>query len=374
MENKLGRLLEESIKPSLVENITKLESDYEENLNIYKSKLVEEFEVIFKNINENFEDIEVGVLMVTPLRTRLYNNNYKIPIYVYDESWYLSKKSYKVGEIDGEYVYKHHTNMNSTLNGYKKYGLEIIAPEVEILVREQLNQFTNYLTEILRYSISEITELEEYKKLNKCERLEIRCGEYYEPGSLIGVETTDKDYEELREELKERFKNSTKGVYFKDLKGIELKNEVYMDFDLIYADFRDSKIENFIMANSNMSGINFSNSKLKNTRITMDILHNGKFENCEISESEFVFCFGTKGVGIHEKGSLNPGYYGTSFKNSTIENVEFVSCILIGADFSGVRFKNVTFSECQLHNSLFDKKSVELLNLSEEQKASIKLL
>lgn len=156
--------------------------------------------------------------------------------------------------------------------------------------------------------------------------------------------------------------------------------------------FVDSVIDSMVLGGSNLYGMHFSRTHISNCRFPSctfslmrseeeSLFENVEFSNaslsCAVNNSRFLRCRFDGGqfnddcritaefiesdfVGVRWQGSLRDArFYRCNFNNCffssihLLQNVEFVECSFVYADFRGVKLHNVRFDHSDLRNATF---------------------
>jgi uncharacterized protein YjbI with pentapeptide repeats len=112
-----------------------------------------------------------------------------------------------------------------------------------------------------------------------------------------------------------------------------------------------------------LAGRDFSGFPLSRRRVTNAILDDSAFVGADLSYSIIVESFGA-GCDFSRANMSNMFFYktsltaGTVFTGASMTDVIFVQCEINNANFSGTDLSTVTFLDCNLGGSTYDKGTV----------------
>lgn len=191
--------------------------------------------------------------------TNILRYEYKYNIYIYDKNWYLSG-DIKILEYDMSFIYKHFEEMREILLKERKgYIFKINDTDINNLMF--ISKFNFYVVSLMRNSIVELTETEEFKALNKDNEFNIHTGKFYDKFDIIYIESKYKNIIKIKRKIEKEEKYVNK-----DLKNLELVDINFKAYDLRWTDFR--------------------NSELINLNLSYKILVGAKFENCKFTKNQ----------------------------------------------------------------------------------------
>jgi uncharacterized protein YjbI with pentapeptide repeats len=368
----LDKFYENDVNPLFKEALNNLENDFQQNRKELKKAFIHSFKGICVNIKEEEKSgrIKTGFIIYNLLRTRIIQHKYEYMVIVYDRDWYL-KDGIKAGEFDVSFFYRHFEDVwQKLLKIFRKYVMQISIADVERIMFDHLDYFHKYVVELMRYSLIDALDTDEYLALDKEEIVEIQSGEYYEPCDIIHMEHKGKNHIEIKKWLDE---NKKMDYCFQDFRGIDLCNLHYHGIDLRYTDFRDSRLDGVNIFTGLLMGTKFKNSSMKDANLMVCMIHDANFENADMTGAKFQYC-----VTFTGKNEVNrwkyTGFTGTSFKNSILKGADFTRATIIGADFEGADLTGAIFDEAKLYRSRFTKNQLEQIKLTKEQLEQIKVI
>lgn len=366
----LTTFTEKEVEPLLMQVLAELEVSFQQNKEPLKKAVVESFRVICKNIEENKDSMEVGFMIYTLLRTKILQRDYQYVVMIYDKEWYLHD-GVEVGTLDVSFIFGYFERFwQELLKASKKYILQISIVDVEHMVLNYLEPFHEYVLELLRYSLIEVTETEAYKLLNKAALFQIQSGEYYEPCDLVHIEGQEKNVLQIRKWLKE---NERSTYCFQDFKEMDFKDLTYSNCDLRYTDFRGSDLEGINLRISLLIGTKFKGCGMKGANLMTSMIHNANFEQADLTEANLQYCVAF--VGKNEMNEWKTvGFTGTSFKGSNLKRASFKGATLSQVDFRGACLEEADFEEATLYGSLFTSEQIKQCRFTEKQLEQMKIV
>ncbi|WP_250278935.1 pentapeptide repeat-containing protein [[Clostridium] colinum] len=354
-------------EPILKETLENLEEDFQQNIEEYKKEFILNFKNISEKIKKEHSDTRIGYLSYNLMLTKIINKNYKYDIYIYDKEWYL-KGDIKIGEYNVEYIYKHYQKMwDKLLKEGKGYIFKINNTDINNIMLKIVDNFHKYIVSIMRNSIIELTETEEYNNLNKENIFNIHSGKFYDIYDLIYTENFNKNPIKIKKWLNKKLPEE---YCNKDFKNLVLNNFNLGKCDLRGADFRKSELKESDLSYSILNGAKFKEADLRNSNIISSFLSEVNFENADLSDSKMTYC-------IMRKGKINDevevGYLGANLINTNLTNVDFRSSRFEVVDFRSAIIENTNFEECIFQECKFKKEQILNLNFTKEQLEGIKL-
>ena len=368
----LEKFYEKEVTPLLQEILQQLEEEFQQHKDELKVGFLESFETICQQIKmiQEREHMPIGFMMYNLLRTRLLQRKYTYSVRVYDEEWYL-KEGISVGDWDVSFFYQYvELFWQRLLKQAQKYVMKISVLDVERIVLNELEDFHDYVVELMRYSIIDAVELETYLALEKANIFRIQAGEFYEPCRAVHIEKIEKNELKLKNWLK---KNERKSYCFEDFTHLNLSDFQCTNMDLRYTDFRGSTLESVSLRGSVLVGAKFKSCQMKEADLVACMLQNATFQQADLAGANFSFC-----VAFTGKSEATPwkkiGFTGTSFKDSRLQGAHFKGATLCGVDFTGADLTDADFEEAQLYSSRFTRKQLEVCHLTAKQLEQIKIL
>jgi hypothetical protein len=382
-EELLEKFENEDVKPVLNQTLIHLEEDFQRNKATYKKIFLEGFKDICERIKEVNTNVEVkveeevettqkkiGFMIYTLLRTRILDHKYVYKVIIYDKEWYL-KDGIGVGELDVTLFYKHFEKMwQKLLKASKKYVLKISVLDVERIMLKHLDDFHKYVVELMRYSLIDAIETEEYMSIEKEDIFEIQAGEYYEPCDIIYMEHKEKNYKKIKKWLEKKERQS---YCLQDFREIDLTNRDYTRIDLRYTDLRDSQLDGLNLTTSLLIGTKFKNSSMVGANLMVSMIHGANFEKADMTKADLQYCVAFTGKNEANQWKKT-GFTEVSFKDSILKNANFTGATIIEGNFLGADLTNALFKEAKLYRSKFSKDQLKTVNFTKEQLEQIEII
>lgn len=355
------------VEPRLSKALEQVEEAFQAGRQKWRESFVDQFATICKKMKslQEEKDMEIGFLMIHPLRTRLVAHDYRYQIWVYDEEWYVHE-GYPVGDLDVSLVFQFYETMWKELEKeYPKYFGKLTEADVEQMMLYLLEEFHIYVTELLRYSLLDAIEQEAYEEIRKADIFHIECGEMLEPSDVIHIEDKKKRVVKLKKWLDEK---KDDGSYcLADMSGLVFEKMMLQNLDLRYVDFRECNLEGAHLSICMFNGTKFRRANLRNANLMISIIAGADFTGADLTEANLTKCvayMGKKFLNMWRK----TGYTETSFRNCNLRKAKFVDAVLHGVDFRGADLTEADFTGASVSDCLFDK-GASLENLTWEQKS-----
>lgn len=366
------KFAQNNVIPALEQVLDDLEQDFQKNKNEMKQIFVDSFRQACINIRKVQKEGQpkTGFLIFHLLRTRTLQHKYTYTIMTYDKDWYR-KEGIPVGELDVSFAFKYYEAMWKKLSGeYKRYIMQIEEPDVEQIMLDHLPYFHKYVVEVMRFSLLEALETEEYQCLEKEERFEIQTGEYYELCDLIHIEQKEKNLLKIKKQI---LQGEGQACCFQDFREVDLSGLSCIRSDLRYADFRDSTLDDADLSISLLMGTKFKGCTMKGVNLMFSMIHDANFENTNLTGADLQCCvtFTKKTDGNQWKST---GFTGTSFRNSLLAGANFTGATILEGDFGGADLKGAVFEDARLYGSRFNKKHLEQCQFSQEQLEQMEII
>ncbi len=368
LENIPEHFLETCFVPTLDETLDKLENDFQNNFEKYKLEFIENFKEFCKIVKEEYPELQIAYISYNLMLTNILNHKYKYNIYIYDSNWYLGEqKDIQILQYNVTFIYKYFEEMwLKLLKERKKYIFKINDTDVNNLMLKIINKFHYYIVSLMRNSIVDLTETEEFIKLNKYDEFNIHTGKFYDEFDVIYRENKEKNIIKIKKEI-----NKLEKYTNKDLKDLELVDIDFSVYDLRGTDFRNSKIINSNLSYKMLAGVKFKNCEITNTSFESSFLSEVNFENANLTGNKLTAIYIYKGK---NNKLLDIGFLSANFNNTNLTNVDFTGSILENIDFTTSILDNTIFENCKLKNCKFTRKQMELINLTEQQKKQIEVV
>lgn len=366
------KFLEQDVMPALKVALDNLETDFQTQKEALKQEYINSFQDALRTINKirNETKSKTGFLTSHLLRTRILNHHYSYPIISYDREWYGSK-GISAGEMDVSFLYKHYEALwQELLRESRKYIQQFSEPDIESIMLRILNPFHKYVVELMRFSLLDSLETEEYLSLSKEGRFEIQSGEYFEPCDLIHMELKEKNRPQIINMIQQ---SNNQACCFQDFKDLDLSGIVSNGKDLRYSDFRSSHLNEINFNFCLLIGTKFKNSFMKQANLMGTMIHGACFDYADLTDANLQYS-----VAFTGKNKANAwkdtGFTGVSFRNSILHQADFTGATIMGGDFSGADLTGAIFDEAALYRTRFEKYQLNQCNFSSQQLEQMELI
>lgn len=365
-KNYLDEFYVSDVEPLLQELIDELEAQFQSEHCLLKNKCIIMVQELFRSCQKLLESKKqsVSFVMFHLLRFRMLNHDYRYQVNVYPREWYL-KEGITIGDLDVSFAYHHFDCLwNQLLVKSRRFMGKLNEVAVERIMLRVLEPFHAYVVELLRYSLMDLLETEEFKTFNRKDDLfYIRAGEFYEPGDVIYIENKEKDIFKIQRWLQQ----SEKQAYcFSDFQGLDFAGQKLKNLDLRYVDFRNCKLENTDFSLSVLQGTKFRDANLRNSKFHISYIGGTDFTRADLSGTQFAQCIGYIGKKPMNEWKL-VGFTETVFSGCNLENASFRGAVIQGADFTGAVIRKTDFQGTNLFQSRFSKDAVSECNFTKEQ-------
>lgn len=288
-----------------------------ENLQKQSIKLKEVILEAFAKLREEVEKAhkdEIVHFQFSLLRIDIMARQYTVLLHAYDVSWYLDENPIMV-KLDISFLFEElNKRWDKLISEGKKYVGKINQYDILNRVFDEVMAVNGLIAHLLRFTLKDIEDNEDFKAIPKCDLWVIRWGTYRDESEIIiqvdRYPKTQEDWEEaikLSEEREDQLVCSY--WYTGSFKGGSLKEK-----QLYFITFEKCQLE----------GLDFSGVAALG----------GKFKACELKDCSF-------------KGALLKN---SDFRESHFENVDFEGADLTEAIFSDVDVPYLHLSPTQLQD------------------------
>jgi hypothetical protein len=190
-EEALKQFKEDYVQKKRLEKILELNEYYENN----KEKLALEFIESFKNICNKIEKIQIeekkeaiGYITYSMLLTEIVEHNYVYIVEAFNKLWFLDNEECKV-KYDASWAFNFLEELEVEMEAERKlYMSKITAADVEKIKLKEAKYYNCYIIELAKYALENIEELEEFNKLKREEKFQVRVGEYMDVSEIVYCE------------------------------------------------------------------------------------------------------------------------------------------------------------------------------------------
>lgn len=308
---------------------------------------------------------KVRFIVLTVLRTRIVQKNYRFPIMACGPLWWLDDSHCAVGEYDCSYIFWFYEKMKQRLEQErKKYIGKTVKQDVDSLMNDELRNFLYYIGRIVRYKIAEAVQTDYFARIKTDEEIQIHVGEYFDFSEVIYIQSRAADllddaakqtlFERITQKKREKF-------WFADLRGAQLEQTDLVESDFRFADLGNSALKNADIRYSQLMGTVFNNCNLQKADLSYSVLCDASFKNADCRGAKFQKIIAYAGLEDPKYWDMI-GFYPLDFTNANLQ----------GADFSGANIRGAIFTEADLTQTVFDRSQLSYLNLTNEQQRMVK--
>lgn len=368
----LEKFYEQDVMPALAQALENLETDFQKTKQDMKQEFIDCFRKICVTAERSrtISSSKTGFLSFHVLRTRILNHNYSYPAMSYDKEWYLNN-GIMTGELDVSYYYNHYESLWKQLTREsRKYIQQFCEPDIETIMLKLFEPFHEYVVELMRFSLLEALETEEYEALKKESRFEIQSGEYFEPGDLIHIEQIEKNRYEI---LNTIIQTNDQSCCFQDYRNLDLATLTSEGKDFRYTDFRNCNLQDINFTNSLLMGTKFKNSFMRHANLMVSMIHDARFDYADLTDANLQYCVAFTGKN-QANAWKSTGFTGVSFKNSCLNQANFTGATILGGDFEGADLTGAVFDKAVLNRSRFQKKQLNQCFFSPQQLEQIEII
>lgn len=325
-----------------------------------KIQLIDKFRLNFLDnckkicdMQKSNDFLELSYIEYTMLYSNYLNKNYIADIRIYDKDWYLDKKQLSVGTFDVSPLFEKYSELWEELLK-KAYSLKVNPIEVKEFMIDSLQDFYLYVVSICRFGIVECLKDNYFASIRKTDEFEINVGGYMTHTESIYKVNKNKDNKMCSEWFKERLEFE---YAFEDFTGLDFSGEDLSEIDFRYSDLRCTDLRNINLQDSMLIGTRFCGADMLNADLRYSMLFEADFTGANLMNAKFISIEADAGIPDDTLWEL-VGFMGVSFRNANLQNADFTKSSFIGADFTGAA----------MNGAIFDKKHIEQMNLSEEQR------
>lgn len=361
---------ENDIKPRLKTALEEAEACFQRDKDSFKEQFLVDMEAVCGRQEQLRPGEKTAYMDWELLRTNLSAEKDEYRIMLYGTEWFIGEGT-EAGATDVSLIMGLYHNMVDRL---KEDALRYVGKIPPLAVETQtallLPPFHEYVKELIQYAVTDATELEAFRQLDKEAEFQIRVGGCLDPGFLVYMEDRDKDHTEIIN----RLQLNGRGSYcFQDFRNIDFSGLELAANDFRNADFRDAVMEETNLGLSLLTGARFRRSRLKGAKLSGSMLHGADFIQADLH-------------GAHMEGTLmydgkdastawrTTGYPAGTFAGADLRGADFRECIYCGTDFSGACLTGADFTGASLFRCRFTRGQLEQTSFTGEQRSQITLI
>ncbi|OOM11724.1 pentapeptide repeat-containing protein [Clostridium saccharobutylicum] len=356
-EESLKEFKEKIVKALGEESIETFEKNFKDNEEKVKRMLINGMRTLInraKNIKENNGENKIAVFQFELLRINILNESYKILIHGYNSSWYLDTKPI-YEEIDLSFLFEPFIKVKEKLIKEKRiYMGKVNNYDIQKMIFELVVKCYKNMSKTIRNWFWNLDE-EEWIKERVIEDFYIVKWSEYQGRSetLFAMDNREKNIKEL----------------------LELKEQPEEKLPFVYTVWKNSILEDGVLAKQNMLFINFKGSNLKDIDFSECNILRGQFKDTEVKRCTLVKCnlIGSsfENAKIEDSDFSNGNCTGVDFRQTELRYVNFSNSNLKNSNFINAKFKNVSFEGADLEDAVFSAKDIPFINLTSEQLQTI---
>lgn len=355
------------------ERMMELDLYCNENMELLCEELQAAFRRLWKCLKEE-KRLEQSIFSISlcVLRSRFLQRDGRVRIYAFNESFYLDSDPLWV-EWDASalfhFLWEMENHLLSSLGDFKNVIKE--GDIQEILQKEYVPWITQYITELTRFAIRK-KKIDLSPVLSQAGRFCVTVGEYRGTFDEVYVEENGLENDLDLRKLAETGETKEIGIYGRNCKnlqwqGIKLKGINGTKSNFYHMDFSSSDLSDsyFIKAG-------FYHCNLKNTLWKDALLFDADFSDSDLSGADFSGAMAP----VMKPGLFNRyllSLAGVDFTNANLEYVNFSEADFSGADFRTSVLQSTVFQNTRLDGAKFRRKSLNQIELTEEQRNSIQI-
>lgn len=374
LEHFYQQVVKEESFNALVKTYEQLKARRDEYTKIFLDHYIILYEKIVTLQKEREKNI--GFIHTHILRTGVYFGDYTINLSAYDQQWYLDKEPIVV-EFELKEFFTYLQQLEQIYkNKVKPYVRKLTAADAIVAKQKELKYYLHFLTHITHRAIAQSTKTEVYKQIKTGDSLNFYTGEYRDNFSLsYKVDTLQQDQQQLRAffENTDNTQRSKQKLMFSDFNTMNFEAIDMRFYNLSYANF-----ENAIIAGSDLSGCalaaaHFEYANMSHVTMQGCLIQDACFDYANLTLANLTACVGNLQQLTLEQPFIF-GLYGVSFRGANLTDTDFTDSNLSGANFIDAIFNNTNFTNTLLTNAVFNRAAAALLNLTQQQRNSIKLI
>lgn len=170
------------------EKVLELKEYFDKN----KDKLALEFIESLKNMFIKIYEMQsknskgkIAYITYSMLRTEILQKNYMYLVEAFDKSWFLDDKRCSIN-YDSTWAFKFLDEFEEALEKKRiEYMNLITSADVEKIKLEEAQNYNYFIKELAKYSLENSKEIEEFEKIDKEEKMQIRVGEYMDVSEVV---------------------------------------------------------------------------------------------------------------------------------------------------------------------------------------------
>ena len=365
---------ENTIAKSKVDEIlVQFYEDFKNQKEEFCKKLFHGVRTLLEQMNETEKEVELAVIHINYLQAHIIDGTYQWRIAAYDQTEYLDKTEREIYVAFPEIFQCLQKLEDELQKEVRKYVGNLNEGDIIPYKLQAFEKCLGCIYLAATYTFHQLRQEEFYKIRKKFNIFRILLGGYMEQMQLVFLQTNE-DYEKAKEEWylpgEKKTLDEQKFVY-RDYSQIEMR-EVSKRVEaknLMFTCFAQSQIYYHIFTFCSMIGVNFSESQIESSAFVAATMQQADFtkatiSNCDMHTSMFY-------GGEYVDGEVTPGIFPVSFRNATLDRVNFMFCDLRNCDFEGAVMKEIVFDGAKLSGARINSCYRDQLDFTKEQMQEI---
>ncbi|MDR2021983.1 MAG: pentapeptide repeat-containing protein [Hungatella sp.] len=361
------------VLPEGTERMMELDRYCNENLELLCEGLQAAFKQLWNRLKEE-KRLEQSIfsISVCVLRSRFLQRDGRVRIYAFNESFYLDSNALWVewdASVLFHFLWEMEKHLCSSLRDFKNIIKE--GDIQEILQTEYVPWIIQYITEITRFAIRK-KKIDLSPILPQTGRFCVTVGEYRGTFDEVYVEENElEDALDLRK-LMETEETKEIGIYGRNYKNLQWQGLKLKEMNGTKSNFHHMDFSGSDLSESYFIKAGFYHCNLKNTLWKDALLFDADFSDSDLSGADFRGAMApvTK-PGLFNRNLLS--LVGVDFTNANLERANFSEADFSGADFRAAVLQAAVFQNTRLSGAKFSRKSLKQIELTEEQRNSIRI-
>ncbi|WP_313577873.1 pentapeptide repeat-containing protein [Lacrimispora sp.] len=361
------------VLPEGIERMMELDTYCNENLELLCEGLQAAFRQLWKRLEEK-KRLEQNIFSISlcVLRSRFLQRDGRVRIYAFNESFYLDSNALWVewnASVLLHFLWEMENHLLSSLKDFKNVIKE--GDIQEILQTEYVPWVIQYITELTRFAIRK-EKIDLSPILPQTGRFCVTVGEYRGTFDEVYVEENNLENDLDLRKLLETVETKEIGVYGRNCKNLQWRGLKLKGMNGTKSNFRHMDFSGSDLSESYFIKAGFYHCNLKNTLWKDALLFDADFSDSDLSSADLSGAMApiTK-PGLFSRNLLS--LMGADFTNAKLEYANFSEADFSGADFRTAVLQSTVFQNTRLNGAKFSRKSLNQIELTEEQRNSIQI-
>ncbi|MNZ64547.1 Pentapeptide repeats (8 copies) [compost metagenome] len=240
----------------------------------------------------------------------------------------------------------------------------------ELWQSKQLFAFQTYVVHAIRYAVLQLDELPSFQALELGEEFEIIVGEYGD--ALLGESVYYCNVNQRTEKSVHNWLHALipHGYVHEHLENLDLSGVNYGGINMNYSRLQQVNLTSAQWSYASLIGSRFQRCEAAGVDFTGSVLFDADFAHSVLTEAKFDEVIAPLDS-VNEEDAVFFGIYPISFIHADLTNASFQDAC-IAADFRGAILDGVNFQGADLTGSLMLREDEMRVNLTLEQRETIK--